>query len=237
MIYLIIAGIAALIAVSSALVIIKNKNKNKSNNIIEVKTEEKTIKTKSQIKGEIGEESTAKEFINFFESISTEFKILRNVYLKFDDGNTTEIDIIIISEYGIFVIENKHYRGWIFGSFKQEQWTDSYPNGVKIRFYNPLKQNYTHIRTLKKYIDEKYHNMIYSYIVFSGECELKKVPYNSEFIKIIKVNEVFNTLNENIKNKVLTYDEIELLYNKLNEFSNVSDEEKNKHIEKIKEKI
>ncbi|MGN0607371.1 MAG: nuclease-related domain-containing protein [Oscillospiraceae bacterium] len=231
MIYWIISGIAVLITLTivSAVLIIKNKNK-----VIEVKPNEQI--TKSQIKGQIGEENTVREFNKFFESISADFKVLRNIYLKFDNENTTEIDIIIISEYGIYVIENKHYRGWIFGSFKQEQWTDSYPNGVKVRFYNPLKQNYTHIRTLKKYIDEKYHGMIYSYIVFSGECELKKVPYNSEFIKIIKSEDVFNTLKENIKDKVLISDEIELLYNKLNEFSNVSEDEKIKHIERIKVK-
>lgn len=234
MIYWIISGAVVLTTIATVSTILIIKSKNKKNDVIEVQ-QEKKLKTKSEIKGEIGEENTVNEFKRFFESISSEFKIIRNIYLKYDDENTTEIDILIISEYGIYVIENKHYRGWIFGNFKQNEWTDSYPNGTKIRFYNPLKQNYTHIRTLKKYIDEKYHNMIYSYIVFSGECELKKVPYSNEFMKIIKSKDVFNTLKENIKDKVLTSDEIELLYNKLNEFSNVSEDVKKKHIEQLQE--
>lgn len=236
MIYWIISGAVILttIAVVSTILIIKSKNK--KNDIIEVQ-QEKQLKTKSQIKGEIGEESTGNEFKRFFENISSEFKILKNIYIKYDEENTTEIDILIISEYGIFVIENKHYRGWIFGNFKQEQWTDCYPNNVKIKFYNPLKQNYTHIRTLKKYIDEKYHNMIYSYIVFSGGCELKKVPYDSEFIKILKDNDINKTLQESIKEKILSAEDIEVLFNTLKPFTNISETEKEEHISRIKQKI
>lgn len=225
MLGLIAVGAVALIAVSAILI---NK-KSKKNDTVKLKSE-------SQIKGEAGENITASEFERFFNSKS-EYKILRNVYLKFNDNDTTEIDIIVISEYGIFVVENKNYRGWIFGSFKDNKWTDSYPTGVKFQFYNPLKQNYTHISILKKYIDEKYHNMIYSYVVFNNECELKKVPYNSEFIKIIKSNQIFNTLSKSLKNKCITADELKRLYNNLNQFANISEEEKEKHIEKIRAKM
>lgn len=193
-----------------------------------------TEQLKTQVKGTVGEIGTAEIFKWYFNYNNIKYKIVKNVYLKFSNNKTTEIDIIVISEYGIFVIENKNYSGWIFGSLKNEHWTETFPNGSKFKFYNPLKQNYTHINTLKNYINEKYHNIIYSYIVFSGECELKKVPYNSEFIKIIKTNQIFDILSESLKNKYITFEEIETLYNNLNQYAHASKEEKQQHNENIK---
>lgn len=195
-----------------------------------------TEQLKTQVKGTVGEIGTAEIIKWYFNYNNIKYKIVKNVYLKFSNNKTTEIDIIVISEYGVFVIENKNYSGWIFGNLKDEQWTETFPNGSKFKFYNPLKQNYTHINTLKNYINEKYHNIIYSYIVFSGECELKKVPYNSEFIKIIKSNQIFDTLSENLKNKYITFEEIETLYNNLNQYAHASKEEKQQHNENIKSK-
>lgn len=54
---------------------------------------------------------------------------------------TTQIDHIIVSKFGIFVIETKNMSGWIFGSPDQAQWTQSLPGGNRFRFQNPLRQN------------------------------------------------------------------------------------------------
>ena len=44
---------------------------------------------------------------------------------------TTQIDHVIISRFGIFVIETKNFTGWIFGSENQKQWTKTtYGNKV-----------------------------------------------------------------------------------------------------------
>lgn len=224
MFQVIVAGVLIITAVSYALITNKIKNN------------KQVKKSKNQIKGEIGEKQTADIFGKFFENNSINFKVLRNVYLQFNDENTTEIDIIFITEYGIFVIENKNYRGWIFGSFKDKYWTDCYPSGTKIKFYNPLKQNYIHIKTLMKYIDNKYNDKIYSYVIFNNECELKKVPYNSEFIKVIREQDILITLSDCLKEKFITSDEIQAIYNCLCQFSDVSDEIKKMHIKTIENK-
>ena len=96
---------------------------------------------------------------------------LNNTTLPLENGGSTQIDHIIVSIYGIFVIETKNYKGWIFGSEKQAQWTQTL-GGKKYKFQNPLRQNYLHIKTLSKLLDL---DMIYfhSMIVFIGECQLK----------------------------------------------------------------
>lgn len=97
---------------------------------------------------------------------------LNNITLPLANGGSTQVDHVIVSVYGIFVIETKNYKGWIFGNEKQKQWTQVFPNGSKYKFQNPLRQNYLHIKTLSELLglDQRY---FHSMIAFIGECELK----------------------------------------------------------------
>ena len=36
--------------------------------------------------------------------------------------STSEIDVVMLHEKGVFVIESKNYSGWIFGSEEQRNW-------------------------------------------------------------------------------------------------------------------
>ena len=104
------------------------------------------------------------------------YHLIKNVTLPTEDG-TTQIDHIIVSEYGIFVVETKNMKGWIFGDEKQKYWTQKiYKNTNK--FQNPLHQNYKHIKTIENAlgIDK---DKIFSVIVFAGDSEFKtKMPEN-----------------------------------------------------------
>ncbi len=64
---------------------------------------------------------------------------LNNITLPLDNGGSTQIDHVIVSRYGIFVIETKNYKGWIYGNEKQKQWTQAFANGSKYKFQNPLR--------------------------------------------------------------------------------------------------
>ena len=60
-----------------------------------------------------------------------------------DDGETTEIDVLMLHTSGIYVFESKNYSGWIFGDEKSKTWTQTLPNGrgrraQKERFLNPI---------------------------------------------------------------------------------------------------
>ena len=44
-----------------------------------------------------------------------EYHLIKNVTLPTEDG-TTQIDHIIASVYGVFVVETKNMKGWIFGA-------------------------------------------------------------------------------------------------------------------------
>ncbi|MDZ8118732.1 nuclease-related domain-containing protein [Pontiella agarivorans] len=96
---------------------------------------------------------------------------LHDVTLPTKDGRTTQIDHIILSMYGIFVIETKNYSGWIFGSKEQRYWTQVVYQ-KKNRFLNPLRQNYGHICALSEFLDlplSRFHNIV----CFAGSADFK----------------------------------------------------------------
>ena len=160
-------------------------------------------------------------------------KIMKNIYVPY--GNqTTEIDVVMIHETGIYVIESKNYSGWIFGNENQKQWTQMLNSYTKKRFYNPVWQNRTHIRALSSYtnIDK---SKIKSYIVFSDRCELKAVPPNTSECIITKIDlflyAIYNDINN--RKKIFTVEEVNQIEEKLKPITNVSQEVKNKHIQDI----
>ena len=50
------------------------------------------------------------------------YHLIKNVTLPTEDGST-QIDHVIVSRYGVFVVETKNMKGWIFGSPNQKTWT------------------------------------------------------------------------------------------------------------------
>ena len=101
---------------------------------------------------------------------------IHNVTLPTPDG-TTQIDHIFVSRFGIFVVETKNMRGWIFGRENQAQWTQTlYKKSFK--FQNPLRQNYKHVKALESLLDVP-PKVIHSVVVFVGNSTFKSpVPAN-----------------------------------------------------------
>jgi restriction system protein len=106
-------------------------------------------------------------------------KIFLNASIYFDLNNitlptangSTQIDHVIVSRYGVFVVESKNMKGWIFGEEHSPQWTQVlYDN--KYLFQNPLRQNYRHTKALSEFLNID-HNKFFSVIMFWGDCKFK----------------------------------------------------------------
>lgn len=144
------------------------------------------------VKGKLGELYVSRGLRNKLPS--DRYNIINDVTLPLGDGGTTQIDHIIISQYGIFVIETKNMKGWIFGSEKQPKWTQTIYR-TKHSFQNPLRQNYKHTKTLAQLLDLP-TEMFHSVIIFTPNAELKSnIPSNvghlkemTAFIKSFKSN-------------------------------------------------
>ena len=95
---------------------------------------------------------------------------LNNVTIPTPRG-TTQIDHVIVSRYGIFVVESKNMSGWIFGSEDNSGWT-KINRGHTLKFQNPLHQNNGHVRALSKLLGA-HQDRMHSVVVFWGKCSLK----------------------------------------------------------------
>lgn len=120
------------------------------------------------------------QLIKFFLD-KNEYHLIKDVTLPTEDG-TTQIDHIIVSKFGIFVVETKNMKGWIFGGANQKQWTQKIYKHTS-KFQNPLHQNYKHVKTLEACLSTK-NDCIFSVIIFIGDSTFKtKMPENVRFAR------------------------------------------------------
>ncbi|WP_421252382.1 NERD domain-containing protein [Aeromonas sp. 600724] len=125
------------------------------------------IKT-PRFKGMVGE-----AFINLGIRLfldQREYHLLKDVTLPTPQG-TTQIDHVLVSRFGLFVIETKNIKGWIFDNPAHKSWTQQLYRR-RHTFQNPLRQNYLHLMTLKSLLglaDHQLHSIIY----FIGDCTFK----------------------------------------------------------------
>lgn len=161
-------------------------------------------------------------------------KVLQDCYFRWRNGSTVQIDCMLICQSGIYVVECKDYKGWVFGNDVNDRWTVAYYAGrfkssERHSFYNPIKQNNGHI----KYVASRTIDMnipIHSLIVFSRKCTLKNITNNSDSYVIYEW-----ALNHTIRNidlsvgSVLSQDQINKLYYRFQKYNEADDEIKIEH--------
>lgn len=116
------------------------------------------------------------------------YHLIKNVTLPTENG-TTQIDHIIVSPFGVFVVETKNMKGWIFGSEKQKTWTQQIYR-QKRSFQNPLHQNYKHTKALESALGLD-AGKVFSLVVFVGDSSFKtpmpdNVTAGGRYIRYIK---------------------------------------------------
>ena len=99
------------------------------------------------------------------------YRCAHNITLRLADGSTTQIDHVVVSPFGLFVVETKHMQGWIFGSEKQPTWTQTIFRH-RSSFQNPLHQNWRHIKALEEVLQLP-SQYLHSVVVFTGDCQFK----------------------------------------------------------------
>lgn len=196
--------------------------------------------------GKHGENLTASKlgWVNFWGYSGM---MLQNVYIPKKNGETTEIDLLYITEKGIFVIESKNYSGYIFGNESNKSWTSTYYAGKtwlgqkkieKHHFYNPVWQNNSHIKYLKEFLGNSTLPM-YSLIVFSDHCEFKDITITSPNIYICYRSGMNRCIKEIWKtcDKTIPQETIKNTYNKLSHLTTRDKAVKHSHINNIEEKF
>ncbi len=160
---------------------------------------------RSLIRGWVGEKLVALACWLFLD---------KKVYRRFHDvivpstNGTTQIDHVIVSRYGVFVIETKNMRGWIYGNDNQATWRQVFYKS-KYSFQNPLRQNYRHQKCLAEYLGIGLSDM-HSLVYFVGGSTFKtQMPSNvrdsglMSYIlmrrEVLLTDEVVDQLCDNLK--------------------------------------
>ncbi len=173
----------------------------------------KLVQTTPKDIGDKGEDAVRKLLLRKLNS--DKYILMNDVIIPNPNSstNTAQIDHIVLSVYGIFVIETKNYSGWIFGSPNARNWTQVVYH-KKNQFQNPIKQNWGHIYALSAYLKlprYKFHNIV----CFVGDAEFKtevpdEVYLDDSFVDLIQTEDT-KVLTEDIlirvRNQLLQTDE------------------------------
>lgn len=80
--------------------------------------------------------------------------VLYDVLINGDDGFTSQIDLVVIGNRGVYVIEMKMFTdAKIYGDTQKTKW-NYYKYGKKYEIYSPLKQNQKHIKYLRAFLKD-----------------------------------------------------------------------------------
>lgn len=205
------------------------KKKNEANPKQVNPTPSKPNKSNEQIatrKGEIGEHKIDIQL----DQLPKDSRYLSDLLVKNPKAKSgySQIDHVVLTPYGIIVIETKNYQGTIYGGKDRKTWL---VNG-KFKMMNPFVQNYGHIKALKSFIDKKYHDLFISMVSFTKRCTFKvdldyrKIASNEIIVYDIELSEFIHrkvsVLKIHHKEPLLTESDISSLYHAF-EKANISD--------------
>lgn len=145
------------------------------------------------------------------------------------DGETTQIDHVVLSTRGVFVIETKNYQGKVFGKAQEAQWTQRLGRR-SFRFQNPLRQNFRHRQFLAEKCGVK-EEAIVTLVVFTANADFPKgmpegVYYPRALVKAIREQQDAKLNNA----------QVHTIRRTLEEFGTTTREKTALHLESLKER-
>ena len=178
-------------------------------------------------KGKAGEMRVAKILSRLPEE---EYRVINNLLIK--QGNkTTQIDHVVVSEYRIFVIETKHYRGWIYGDANREYWTQNI-YGNKYDLWNPIHQNQGHVRALRRVLTDIPPGVFISIVTFYRQASLD--IRNSE--NVIYWDELKDVIRS-YQRKLISTEQAQNAYETLSAANIDSKDNQKQHVRHVREQI
>jgi hypothetical protein len=188
--------------------------------------------------GELGEHK-----INIqLDQLPKDCKYLSDLLIRNSKSRSgySQIDHLVISPYGLFVIETKNYNGEIRGARSERYWSVS----NRFKMYNPLMQNYGHIKAIEMQLTDFKNIKYISMISFTMRCrfsidpELRKIHSDELIVYDVELSEFIHRKITRLKTEqpqpILTETEINLIHGKMAEANIVDPTVRAEHIENAK---
>ena len=183
----------------------------------------------AEIKGFIGEKKLSS--LLFFLDKDT-YRTHNDLYIETSRG-IYQIDHIVVSQFGIFVIETKSYKGAISGSYKSDKWTQNIW-GNKYSMPNPIRQNNAHIDALKSILPSYAQSGYVSIIAFSSKASIYVATDDNT--EVIYIREILSTI-KSYNNVKFSSEQVEEISNAIY-WANITDEDaRNNHKYNVQQKI
>ncbi len=160
-----------------------------------------------------------------------DYTLLEDLTLPTLQG-TTQIDHIVLSRFGVFVIETKNMSGWIFGGEDQARWTQVMRRH-KSQFQNPLRQNYLHVRVVQDLLGIRL-DQLENLVAFVGSAEPKtEMPWNVFWSR----GDLYNYLASQRAVRFTDAEVLEFAQKLRNSTLQASKEQRRAHVQHVKEKV
>ncbi|WP_242634642.1 NERD domain-containing protein [Bacillus timonensis] len=182
------------------------------------------------VKGFLGEASVR---LYLSKLDKEKYKVFNDVLIPLKNRKASQIDHVVVSPYGIFVIETKNYKGWIYGDSKSKYWTQVFYKR-KEKLYNPIWQNYGHIKALQEYLGIEKEELYHSIVSFSNRATLKKIETSGTNTSVIYSSRLVSTINAH-KKVVISTGQVRQIAAKLEKTINADREKKKQHVKTIKD--
>lgn len=182
------------------------------------------LQRQKELKGEKGERFIS----NRLSTLSNdEYLVVDDLLLK-DGDNTHQIDHVVVSKYGVFVIETKNIRGKISGSKYDQCWKQETVGTTRF-FYNPLFQNDKHCDVVSN-VGHIKAAKVFSIVVFVGKCDLEVQGIDD----VIRASELIATIR---KHNITLLDEEKMrkVFDRLYSKNILSKKMRSRHKERVKE--
>lgn len=125
-------------------------------------------RTKATRKGRRGEKMVSKELSRLQ---GRDYIVINDLLLPGARGKTSQIDHLVVSTRGIFIIETKSHSGRIVGNEHSQFWSQYFPSQSHT-FYNPLLQNRGHLRAIRRILPDVEAESFTSIVVFTEAWRL-----------------------------------------------------------------
>lgn len=183
-----------------------------------------TVVHSRQVVGAVGEKHVQWEL----SRLPYEYRVLSDLLLPRSNGQTSQIDHVVVSQYGVFMVEIKNYHGSVTGRGNDKHWLHQV--GLERHtFYNPIWQNQGHIRTLRNLIGDDEPSLYVNLVVFGNGARLsvQSTEWVGHVDELRDVVESYQTMR-------LSEDQVKQIVERLKQENVWEGRERHEHVLRIK---
>jgi len=188
----------------------------------------------NNIKQKILESMVEKTLLSAFPSAY----VLKNIFVPKKSGGTTEIDVMMINNDGIFLFEAKNINATLKGDWSKNKIVAEYPNGSHIEIDNPVLQNSTHFTHVANLVSKTKPHLIKNIVVLGPDTKVVRPEFMTipSYAAITTIPSLVYTVNRRaqVSRNILSNEEVKSISEIFETYLGYTDEKMEQHIQNIK---